>query len=76
MLLDSEEPLSEKAWSAKCINEIISLKIKRNDMEDMVQVVKRLLTYIHNMSKHDRSVTIDCIFNTVNKINDASVWVM
>lgn len=70
LLLDSEEPMTEKAWSAKCINEIINIKIKKNDLSDMNQVVKKLLTYINSMSKYDRGVTIDCIFNAVNKIND------
>ena len=70
LLLDSEETLTEKVWSAKCINEIISLKIKKNDLSDMNQVVKRLLAYINSMTKYDRGITIDCIFNAVNRIND------
>jgi hypothetical protein len=70
LLLDSEEPMSEKAWSAKCINEIISIKIKKNHLDDMIEVVKKLLTYINNMSKYDRGITIDCIFNAVNKISN------
>src|SRR3990167_6270197 len=65
LLLDSEEPLAEKTWSAKCIGEIIAIKVRRNDLEDMQEVVKKLLAYINNMSKYDRGVTIDCIFNAV-----------
>lgn len=68
LLLDSEEPLAEKTWSAKCIGEIIGIKVRRNDLEDMPEVVKKLLAYINNMSKYDRGVTIDCIFNAVNRI--------
>jgi hypothetical protein len=70
LLLDSEEPMSEKAWSAKCINEIINIKIKKNDLDDMNEVIKKLLAYINNMSKYDRGITIDCIFNAVNKIGN------
>lgn len=69
LLLDSEEPLAEKTWSAKCIGEIIAIKVRRNDLEDMPEVVKKLLAYINNMSKYDRGVTIDCIFNAVNRIS-------
>lgn len=70
LLLDSEEPMTEKTWSAKCINEIINIKIKKNDLDDMNEVIKKLLTYINNMSKYDRGITTDCIFNAVNKIGN------
>lgn len=70
LLLDSEEPLSEKTWSAKCINEIINLKVKRQDLGDIDQVVAKLLTYINNMTRYDRGITTDCIFSAVSKIGD------
>ena len=69
-LLDSEEPLTEKAWSAKCIAEIISIKVKRNELKDLAEVVHKLLTYVHNMTRYDRGVTVDIIYAAVNKIPD------
>lgn len=70
LLLDSEEPQTEKNWSAKCINEIITLKVKKQDLADIDQVVSKLLTYINNMSRYDRGITTDCIFSAVSKIGD------
>lgn len=70
LLLDSEEPLAEKTWSAKCIAEIIGIKVKRNELQDLSEVVQKVLTYVHNMSRYDRGVTVDCIFAAVNRISD------
>ena len=61
--------MTDKKWTAKCISQIIALKIQIKQIDDLENDVKRYLRCINSMAKIDKDATIDSIFAAVRELN-------
>lgn len=68
-----EESLEKKTWTSKCYIEVIKIKIRTNDMNDISTQINQLLLASSNLSKYDQNTTIDTIFECVKDIKNNKV---
>lgn len=70
LVLDLEESMSEKEYTAKCITAIIKLKVDNKDFEGFDDSVRKLLRAMNCMSKHEQRSTINSISSVVSKMGN------
>ena len=70
LVIDLEESVEDKEYTAKCITEIIKLKVDNKDFEGFEDSVRKLLRAMNCMSKHEQRTTINSISNVVSKMGN------
>lgn len=70
LVIDLEDSLENKEYTAKCITEIIKLKVDNKDFDKFEESVRKLLRAMNCMSKHEQRGTINSISGVLSKIGN------